>query len=394
MSATTTTPVHETLWHRDFWLLAMAELLLSVAVYMLIPTLPLWLEHVVGLDRTDIGLVMGIYGVGAFVLGPLCNWLVQHYRRNRVFLVTALLFTGVLAAFALVEDRNLHAASFSLLLLCAMRFVLGALFCLAQMVLSSTLIIDKCESNQRTAANHSASWFSRFALSLGPMAGLILLPATGFHDMVLVAALLACLSIVLVRTVSFPFKAPDDNVPLFSLDRCFLMRGKWLFVDYFLFSLALGLLLSRHLPAIYYGLLMTGFCIALLLCRKTESRSDSRAGIILASLSMALSMLFLVYGRRELSLLSPLLLGLGIGYVGSRFLLQFIRISLHCQRGTSQSTYCLAWESGLAIGIGCGLAFFTELSAGLLVLFLTLLAVATLFYVLFVSDDVNRLSTR
>jgi hypothetical protein len=44
------------------------------------------------------------------------------------------------------------------------------------MVLASTLIIDVCESFQRTEANHSAGWFARFSLSLGPMLSLVLYP--------------------------------------------------------------------------------------------------------------------------------------------------------------------------------------------------------------------------
>ena len=40
---TQNTPVHIRLWHRDFWLMAMANLLLTVAVYVLIPVMPKWL---------------------------------------------------------------------------------------------------------------------------------------------------------------------------------------------------------------------------------------------------------------------------------------------------------------------------------------------------------------
>ena len=53
------------------------------------------------------------------------------------------------------------------------RFLLGAVFGLAKMVLSSTLIVDTSESFQRTEANHSTSWFARFAFSLGPLMGLL-----------------------------------------------------------------------------------------------------------------------------------------------------------------------------------------------------------------------------
>ena len=51
---TQNTPVHVKLWHREFWLLALANLLLTMSVFMLIPVMPQWTlmhysEHQLGL---------------------------------------------------------------------------------------------------------------------------------------------------------------------------------------------------------------------------------------------------------------------------------------------------------------------------------------------------------
>ena len=53
---------------------------------------------------------------------------------------------------------------------------------------------------------------------------------------------------------------------------------------------------------------------------------------------------------------APLFIGFGLGIIGSRFLLFFIKLSRHCQRGTSQSTFMLGFESGLALGLCLGFA--------------------------------------
>ena len=55
--------------------------------------------------------------------------------------------------------------------------------------------------------------------------------------------------------------------------------------------------------------------------------------------------------------LVPLLLGMGIGVIGSRFLLFYIKLAKHCQRGTSTSSFFLAWEFGLSLGIAIGFMF-------------------------------------
>lgn len=51
-------------------------------------------------------------------------------------------------------------------------------------------------------------------------------------------------------------------------------------------------------------------------------------------------------------MLVPALLALGVGIIGSRFLLFYIKLAKHCQRGTSMSSFFLAWELGLSLGVG------------------------------------------
>ena len=76
------TPVHIRLWHRDFWLMAIANLLLTVAVYMLVPTMPGWLVESQGLSSLETGIAMGAFGVGLFVLGPFVSFLVQVFENE------------------------------------------------------------------------------------------------------------------------------------------------------------------------------------------------------------------------------------------------------------------------------------------------------------------------
>jgi MFS family permease len=259
----------------------------------------------------------------------------------------------------------------------AQRLLLGAAFGLAQMVLSSTLIIDTCESFQRTEANFSASWFARFALSLGPLAGLLTYPF-GFHAVLVITIGLAAVSLLLIKIVKFPFRTPEEGVHVMSLDRFFLPHGFVLFVNLMLVSIVVGLLLSMSHASMFYALMMGGFLLALLaqrfVFRNAELKSEVLTGLILM---VAALIIMLVY---PVSPVSPVFIGLSAGIIGSRFLLFFIKLSRHCQRGTSQSTYFLGWETGLSLGVGLGYLLFYKQTELLLYTALSLTMMALLMY--------------
>ena len=367
--------------------MAIANLVLSMAVTMLIPTLPIWLKESAQLNHQQVGLVMGSFALGLFLPGAFCSYLVQHYRRNMVFMVSVLILavSMTLPLFRLSVQHVFPA-------ILAWRILQGAAFGLAQMVLSSTLIIDTCESHQRTEANHSATWFGRFALSIGPMAALLLMQLSAiikpssipFSSMatlnVFFLALVCCVvAIVLVACIHFPFRVPEDNVHLLSLDRFFLTSGWSLFINLFLVTLAVGLLMSLPVTVEAYGMVMLGFLLALLAQRFVFQDAELKSEVVAGLLLIGASLIILLTSRY--SPLTTPLLGLGVGLVGGRFLLFFIKLSRHCQRGTSQSTFMLGWESGLAVGVGMGYYFFSGRTMEMLFVALVLDVLALLMYI-------------
>lgn len=136
---TQNTPVHLKLWHREFWMLALANLLLMMSAYGLLPTLPFYLLGR-GLDDMQTGLVMGIYGAGLFALGGFCSYYVQRYRRNHVCQYSILGLVLCMGMAYYLEFVLGVEMEFRLLLL--VRFAIGAFLGLAAMVLGSTLAIS------------------------------------------------------------------------------------------------------------------------------------------------------------------------------------------------------------------------------------------------------------
>ena len=373
---TQSAPVHIRLWHKEFWLLALANLLLTMSVYVLIPIMPLWLMSTENFSPLETGLSMGAYAVGLYLFGAQCSWLVQRFRRN-VVCMWAIVFVGLSVALLwYIDGLRSEFVEFWVILL--QRLLLGASFGLAQMVLSSTLIIDTCESYQRTEANHSAAWFARFALSLAPLAGLTAYNLVGFDKVLFGSIGCAALSLLIIRQVTFPFRAPEEGVHVASLDRFLLPYGLVLFFNLLLVTIVVGLVLSLPLDGEFYAILMGGFLLALLaqrfVFRDAELKSEIISGLFLL---LATLLVLMVYPA---SPIAPLLMGLSVGIIGSRYLLFFIKLSRHCKRGTSQSTFFLGWETGITLGLALGYALFYDHRELLFYVAISLTLVSLLFY--------------
>ena len=373
------TPVHIRLWHRDFWLMAMSNLLLTIAIYMLIPVMPGWLMQTENLTMQETGIIMGAFGVGIFLFGCFTSFLVQHFRRN-VACIWAVMLMGALLGWIYYLDLQ-KSQFFGFPILLVQRLALGAAFGVAQMILSSTLIIDTCESFQRTEANHSASWFSRFALSIGPLTGILVERYAGFSNVLLVAIGCTLAAIIFVMLVHFPFRTPAEDVRVVSLDRFFLPQGWPLTMSLTIVTFIMGLLLTIEISELFYGMVMVGFLVALLAqrfaFRDAEIESEVITGLVLIGIAV---LMMLTRHQAVVYFVAPMFVGFGLGMIGSRFLLFFIKLSRHCQRGTAQSTYFLAWEFGLALGIGVGYGVLEQQKEPVLQVSLCTAVVAFLFY--------------
>lgn len=349
---TQNTPIHIKLWHRDFWRLCFANLLLMTSVYMLIIAVPYFMMSE-GYRPWHIGCVMGAYGLGIFLLGGFCSYLVQRYRRNRVCQIS--IIGVVICLFVLYYIETFWQVKLGFEVLIVSRVLLGAFLGLAQMSLASTLIIDTCESFQRTEANHITSWFARFSIATGPLVAILVYQTMGVRLVFPVASCLALAAFMLVSRVKFPFKAPAEHLPLFSCDRFFLPQGLPLFINLALILFAAGLYFCIIHSASVFLMILGGLVLALLaekfVFADADLKSEAVVGLILLGASELVSLSDQDFARE---VVVPLFLGLGLGVIGSRFLLFYIKLAKHCQRGTSMSSFFLAWEFGLSLGIGVG----------------------------------------
>lgn len=173
-----------------------------------------------------------------------------------------------------------------------------------------------------------------------------------------VASLLALCALVLVSQVKFPFKAPAEHMPLFSADRFFLPQGVPLFVNIVLIMISVGMYFSIPHSLSVFLMVLAGLVIAVVAEKYVFADADLKSQVIVGLVLIgAAEFVSLNDQDFAVEVLVPVLLGLGTGIIGSRFLLFYIKLAKHCQRGTSTSSFFLAWELGLTLGISAGFMF-------------------------------------
>lgn len=378
---TQNTRVHPRLWRSDFRLLTLAEMAMVMAVYGMIPVVPLWmLSH--GSTVVDVAVSMAALVVGMFLSGGFCSYLVLRYRRERVCTLAAtLLAVCLLLTHYVPWDVTSPAAG--LWVMVVLRLLTGVTFGLAQAVLMCVLVIDVCESSQRTEANHVSAWLGRFGMALGPVVTITVCGLWGFEWAFVACGVMCLVSVLSVRAAELKFKAPDYDCPLWSADRFVLPQGLWLFVNMALTTAVAGMVMAVEHSALFYALLAAGMLVAVLMERFVFVNAELKSEIVTGLLLMAAALLMLrTHNAAAVAYIAPISLGAGIGVCGARYQMFFIKLRRHCQRGTSMSTYLLAWETGLAVGLFAGYVVFPD-TLLLLYIAIGLCAVALLMYVVF-----------
>lgn len=332
------------LWKASFMTILFVNLLTGMAMYALMLTEPWVLGRYFHENLSVAGAVVSVFGAGIFLFGPFANYWLDRYKRKSVVLWAQffmLLFT-VVTLYCLPEWMYIAA-----------RFMQGAAYGLFQIALGSTLLIDLTHTKKRTEAAHWYYWFSRFALALGPMAALLLKTYFDWDNIIWMSVSMLLLSWLLIVQLHVPFRTPLEP-DCFSSDRFWLPRARMLFFTMVPMSFLLGLLIPRNYTVAFYGWMLLGFIVSQVIQYLFFRKRDSRMLMLLGFLFLiAVYVVNLLIPEPAVAPFTGVLTGVGGGLLTSRYLIYFMRVAEHCERGTAQSSYMLGWESGLCLGMLC-----------------------------------------
>ena len=326
-------------WNSRYIMMCIMNLLMTATVFMQFPLYVSYSNPLVTLFSVSM------FVLGMFLPGPFNAYLVDRYRRKGVCELSLMAF--IAASFNILFASNLVT-------LTVVRLVQGASFGLFQMSLGGTLINDLSISKRRTATDYFFTWFGLFGIPVGVILSTCFRGSSYEPYIPYVFIGMPVLVLMMLLSVRVPFRAPN-KVPVLSLDRFFQPRAAVLILNLIPTAIIPGMFVTGTYPYILLTMMCAGLVVGFMVHRiffvEADYRADSVAGYLLVICAM---FMLLNPGETRILYVAFIFLGVGIGWVESRILLYFLKMSEHCQRGTLQQTFVLMLYVGIALGFYLG----------------------------------------
>ena len=347
----------EKLFNSNFLILSTASFLMFVSFYLLMPIIAMYTIEEFGASPTTAGYVVSSYIITALLMRPFSGYLVDKYNHRKFYIFT-------MAMFSLLMGGYIISNSIGALILT--RVLLGTCFAIATTA-GSTLIIDVLPSQRRSEGIGYYGAFVVLSMAVGPMLGLYLLDIFHYNGLFIMAILSSAIGFVLtlfVRTDDHKHSiATQTNVKLLSFDRFFLKEatpiGTVMALIYFLngaFMVYVSIYIKNSGLDIssgnFFFLFALGVITSRLLTGKALNQGKNFA-VLVASIWMVIvgTTVFIYFLNEWTFLIASVVLGAGFGGSGPAVQTLMIDLVAHNRRGTANSTYFIALDSGSGMGM-------------------------------------------
>jgi MFS family permease len=195
---------------RPFILTCLAQFTFSIAFYVLLPTLPIYLSKL-GSREAEIGLLVGAFAAGSLVFRPLVGKALSRHSERKVMTAGAFLFALTFAALLVVRPF------WSFLGVRLFQGIAYALFNTA----AFTLAINITPETRRGQSLSLSLVSPNVALALAPALGMFVFNGFGFAPLSIGCAGLSMCTLFIARGVKrpqpfLPFDPPPEESALLN----------------------------------------------------------------------------------------------------------------------------------------------------------------------------------
>ncbi|MFP4557697.1 MAG: MFS transporter [Bacteroidales bacterium] len=348
------------LWTRSFILLALANLLMAIAFYFMLPVLPVYLEDVIGAGKGAIGVVLAFYTIAALIIRLFAGWAIDSYGRKRIYLASYLLFSILFIGYPL---------AFSVIVFMLLRFAHGLAWG-ALTTSSSTLAVDIIPTPRRGEGIGFFGLSMTIGMAIGPLIAIQIVGDSRYFAVFISAIILTMLGILLAIMVKYPSFNVKRIPTKISLKKLIAKPAIPISLNMMLIMFTYGGILSFiALYAKEIGISNSGpfflvLSLGIGLSRIGSGKIFDKKGPLLVTVT---GCLFLIAGFPVLSLyanaigfhIAALIIGLGFGIIMPTFQAMINNVVSHERRGAANSTFLTCFDLGIGLGM-VGTGFLSE----------------------------------
>jgi MFS family permease len=348
----------DTFWTQNFVFISVANLLMSIAFYFLIPTLPVYLEMDLGVSRGYVGLVLAAYTIAALLIRPLTGMAVDRKGRKMIYLISFLLFSLLF---------SVYVAATTLAIMIAVRVFHGFAWGISSTA-GSTLVVDIIPPSRRGEGLGVFGLSMTIAMAIGPMLGLWLSSGGNYPRLFIGASLLSLAGFILLLMVKYPRYTPPVRPEGLWWKRLIEPTSLPASLNYLIVMVSYGGMLSfisiyaREIGIETPGFFFLVYAIGIAISRLFAGRLFDRHGpfwIAVAGLSLLTAgfPILAFIKSHEGFFISAFILGFGSGIIMPTFQAMVNNLAGPQHRGAANSTLFTALDLGIGLGmIGMGVS--------------------------------------
>lgn len=383
--------VQPKLWTSSFIFACLANLLTGVAFYQISVTLPFYIIEHFNVDKSVMTYVLSSYVLAALFIRFFSGYLVDNFSRKKVYLISFIIFVSLFFSYTIAS---------SILFLFVLRIFHG----LAWGVIttsSSTLAIDLLPTQKRGEGIGYYGLMSTLAMSVGPIIGMYIYDYYPFNYIFYSALVFGIIGIILAFFIKDPNIEKAINLPVkekepFSINQFILISAIPLAINILILEITYGALYTfgvmygKELNITGASYMFLSIALGIASSRIFSGRLIDRGWINQVNLfgisSIAIGLFFIANPSFEwFYFIGSYFVGLGFGVSIPAFQTQFINMTTPEKRGSANSTFFIAIDLGLGIGMVASGKFVEQLGFQKMFLVAAILCIIALIYYYFIS---------
>ena len=347
--------MEQKLWNKNFLYVCLSSFFVFSNFYLLTATMPMYVKNNLQGSATDISLVISLYILGTVLLRPFTGKWADQYGKRKVALIFLVLF---------IICNVAYLGTKAIVPLLIVRFINGFGFSAAT-TSTAALAMDWIPVKRKGEGVGYFGLFMSLAMVVGPALGIFLANNFDYNILLIVASILAVLSIVFSFLTS---EKPKENTSKSTKE---IVKG----IDKYIEKKALPICTAAFLLALAYSSIIAyiamyfnelGFanysmfffiCLAVVIIitrPKIGKLYDAKGPklLVLTGLSLLIIGLIIIALTNSpfILLASGAIIGLGYGAVFPAFQTLCISSAGPARAGTASATFFLLYDVGIGLG--------------------------------------------